>query len=263
MTTPNSPDLWLSAFPRPTRDAHKYTRGHLAVLGAPALTGATRLAAAAASRIGAGLVSVLSHDQVDVFRASLPPDIMVSSGPATDLKRVTACLLGPGGYEASRIEEVKGLGASVPRILDANALKLWDQIAGPAVLTPHEGEFSRVFPQITGHRTSRAVEAAELTGAVVILKGPDTVIASPGGSLVVNTHASPWLAKAGTGDVLAGMVAGLVAQGMEAFDAACAGVWFHGDAAQRIGPGLIAGDLVDVIPDILGDLIGIAGVSLS
>ncbi|MEO1407977.1 MAG: NAD(P)H-hydrate dehydratase [Pseudomonadota bacterium] len=251
----NSPELWLSHFPIPAVDGHKYDRGHLAVLGAPALTGATRLAASAASRIGAGLVSVLSHDQVDVFRASLPPDIMVTSGPANDLKRLTACLLGPGGYEASRVEELRAIASEVPKVLDADGLALWDQIPHPAILTPHEGEFSKTFPDLVGSRVDRASKAANRTQAVVVLKGPDTVIASPDSRVVVNTHASPWLAKAGTGDVLAGFSAGLLAQGMPAFEAACAAVWMHGDCGRHVGPGLIAGDLVDQVPALLSELL--------
>ncbi|MEO0881141.1 MAG: NAD(P)H-hydrate dehydratase [Pseudomonadota bacterium] len=253
MTAPNTPDLWMSHFPRPAEDAHKYHRGHLAILGAPALTGATRLAASAASRIGAGLVSVVSHDQVDVFRASLPPDIMVTSGPVNDLKRVTGCLVGPGGYEASRLEELKAMAEPVPKIVDADGLNAWDQIPYPAILTPHEGEFAKVFPDLQGTRVDRAAEAAIKTQAIVVLKGPHTVIAGPDSRLVVNTHATPWLAKAGTGDVLAGLSAGLLAQGMPAFEAACAAVWIHGDAGLRIGPGLVAGDLVNMLPTVLKD----------
>lgn len=245
----------MSAFPQPAKDAHKYARGHLAVCGAPALTGATRLAASAASRIGAGLVSVLSHDQVDIYRASLPPDIMVTSGPATELNRITACLLGPGGYEPSRIPEVLALGSDVPKILDADALHLWDQVPNAALLTPHEGEFARTFPNASGSRADRAVAAARETKTVIILKGPDTVIAEPNGEVVVNTHATPWLAKAGTGDVLAGFAAGLIAQGMPVFQAACAAVWIHGEAGSRIGPGLVASDLAAEVPAILRDIL--------
>lgn len=258
MTTLNSPDLWLPHFPIPAADGHKYHRGHLAILGAPALTGATRLAAGAGSRIGAGLVSVLSHDQVDVYRASLPPDIMVASGPVDQLRRITACLIGPGGYEASRIEELLALNANVPKVLDADGLEIWNQILHPAILTPHEGEFARTFPEITGTREARASEAAQCTQAAIVLKGPETVLADKDGRVVVNTHASPWLAKAGTGDVLAGFIAGLVAQGMPHFEAACAAVWIHGEAARQIGPGLIAGDLIDVVPGILSRLLTVS-----
>lgn len=253
----NSPDLWLASFPTPVADGHKYNRGHLAILGAPALTGATRLAASAGSRIGAGLVSVLSHDQVDVYRASLPPDIMVTSGLLSGLKRVTACLLGPGGYEASRLDDVLRLEDNVPLVLDADAIDIWNQISHPAILTPHEGEFSRVFPNLTGDRAKRSSEAAFKTQAVIVLKGRETLIAAPNGHICVNTHASPWLAKAGTGDVLAGIIAGLLAQGMSRFEAACAAVWLHGDAALRLGPGLIAGDLEAVLPAVLGDLLDV------
>ncbi|MEL7129363.1 MAG: NAD(P)H-hydrate dehydratase [Pseudomonadota bacterium] len=251
----NTPALWSDALPRPAPDGHKYDRGHVAILGAPELTGATRLAASACSRIGAGLVTVLSHDQADVFRTALPPDIMVRSGPLADLKRITVLLAGPGGFEASRLDELKSLPENAVRVLDADAIGLWKTSAHATVLTPHEGEFARAFPDVTGTRTAMASAAADRTASTIVLKGPDTVIAAPGGDMACNTHASPYLAKAGTGDVLAGIIAGLIAQGMEPFAAACAGVWIHGEAACRVGRGLIAGDLVDELPAILGGLL--------
>ena len=142
-----------------------------------------------------------------------------------------------------------------PLVLDADALALWSRFSTAAVLTPHEGEFARLFPDLSGARTEQASAAAARTHSVLVLKGPDTVIAGPDGRLVVNTHASPYLAKAGTGDVLAGLIAGLVAQGMPAFEAACAAVWMHGEAGKRIGPGLIAGDIVDALPGVLQALL--------
>lgn len=258
MPTLNTPEKWLSDFPRPAPDGHKYERGHVAVLGAPELTGATRLAASAASRIGAGLVSVLSHEQAPVYRASLPPDIMVTSRPLGALNRVTTLLAGPGGFEASRVAELAALPETVARVLDADALRLVLEagvLQGPVVLTPHEGEFARLFPDLEGTRVARAISAAAEVKAIIVLKGQDTVIAAPDGQVICNQHAGPYLAKAGTGDVLAGMIAGLIAQGMPALEAASAAVWMHGEASLMIGPGLVAGDLVDALRQVLARLL--------
>ncbi len=251
----NTPDLWQKLFPRPDAEAHKYTRGHLAVLGAPVLTGATRLAASAASRSGAGLVSVLADPAIaNVYRTSLPPDLMVSTDGADALTRPTALLAGPGGISAPHAEFLRA--TDLPTILDADTLPFWQNTASPAVLTPHAGEFAKLFPDITGDRRSSALMAARRCACVIVLKGAETLIAAPDGRVVCNLHASPYLAKAGTGDVLAGMIAGLVTQGMPAFEAAAAAVWIHGDAGLRIGPGLIAGDIIDKLPLILTNLLG-------
>lgn len=251
----NDPALWLDFFPRPSNEAHKYTRGHLAVFGAPALTGATRLAASAASRMGAGLVSVLSDaDVANVYRASLPADLMVTTGGLDDLNRVTAILAGPGGLVPAHREMLQNANP-LPIVLDADAIGLWSELGSDRVLTPHEGEFAKAFPDIIGDRMIRTRKAAERTGAIVVLKGSETLIAAPDGRLICNRRASPYLAKAGTGDVLAGMIAGLLAQNMPAFEAAAAAVWLHGDASLAIGPGLIAGDLIDHLPTKLRTLL--------
>ena len=142
-------------------------------------------------------------------------------------------------------------------VLDADAIRLWPtQTARTCIVTPHEGEFDRYFEGYTGDTETRAMEAAATSGAIIVLKGPQTVIAAPDRKTVLNTTASPYLAKAGTGDVLAGLITGLLAQGMPAFDAACAGVWIHGQAGARIGPGLIPQDIFSEIRSILADLIG-------
>ncbi len=242
----NSPSLWLEHLPRKTADANKYDYGHAVIYGAPELTGATRLAAQACARIGAGLTTVLTTSQrADIYRVSLPAHIMVRGNLGWWDQRVNAVLYGPGG-----LPERVVIHDDLPMVLDADALadlpkNLHDRI----VLTPHEGEFAKAFPDLQGTREERAAAAAQKTGAVVVLKGEHTLIAAPHGKrLVRNSHAAPTLATAGTGDVLAGMITGLLAQGMEPFEAACAAVWLHGDCALHFGPGLVASDLPDLIP---------------
>lgn len=249
----NTPALWLSHFPRRMTDSHKYTAGHAVIYAAPELTGATRLAAEACARIGAGLVTVLAPESVvNVYRASLPAHILVRQDLQWWDKKVTATLYGSGGIsEAVRVKE------RVAAVLDADALAALPPALNPlCVLTPHEGEFALTFPDIHGSREARARQAALESGAIVVLKGAETVIAAPDGRLAVNCHASPALATAGTGDVLAGMITGLLAQGMPGFEAACAAVWIHGDCALRFGSGLVASDLPDLIPAAVQELLG-------
>ncbi|MDW3177792.1 MAG: NAD(P)H-hydrate dehydratase [Acidimicrobiia bacterium] len=255
----NGPELWSSALPRPGVDDHKYRRGHAVVVGAPDLTGASRLAASACSRIGAGLVTLVAEERGDVYRTSLPADIMVSDDAVAQRRSVTALLLGPGGLPSGALAIATATSAEASVVLDAGALtshvSLGSRFAH-RVLTPHEGEFAVTFPDITGEREDRALAAAQRANAVVVLKGAETLISEPGGRVVRNTHASPYLAKAGSGDVLAGMITGLIAQGMDPFAASCAAVWMHGDAARRFGPGLIPDDLIDGFPAVLADLLG-------
>ncbi len=280
----NSAGRW--SYPWPRLDAHKYARGHAVVLSGPAhATGAARLAARAALRIGAGLVSVASpEDAADVNAAHLTAImIKVFSGAKglADLlqdRRLNAVVAGPGLGVGGETRELvgavlaSGAGASAQAgatirgvVLDADALTsfqadpdaLFARIRNPAVLTPHAGEFERLFPHLLDESAGKleaARTAAARAGAVVLLKGPDTVIAAPDGMAVINANAPPTLATAGAGDVLAGMIAGLLAQGMDAFSAACAGAWMHGDAAGRFGPGLIAEDLPDMLPEVLAGL---------
>ncbi len=247
----NNPDLWLKQLPQKKNDSHKYDYGHALIYGAPELTGATRLATSACARIGAGLTTVLA-EKADVYRMALPAHIMVRDDLAWSDPRVTARLYGPGGM-------AKGVKISLSRpcVLDADALLCMpEELNENVVLAPHEGEFAKAFPDIEGSREEKALKAAQQTGAVIVLKGGETVIAHSGGRSAVNTHASPYLATAGTGDVLAGLITGLLAQGMPAFEAACAGVWIHGDAALRHGPGLVASDLIDFIPQVLQEGLG-------
>jgi hydroxyethylthiazole kinase-like uncharacterized protein yjeF len=273
MTIPdNAPALWHRALPRLKPDGSKYDRGYAVVLGGPInSTGAARLAARAALRIGAGLVSVACDaTSLPVYAGALeavmtkPVRDAANYGELLHDKRITALLLGPGAGLGERTGEfvLTALKSHRPCVLDADALTvfrhsqsmLFAAIAGPVLLTPHEGEFARLFWEVST-RIEDAHRAARQANAVVLLKGADTVIAAPDGRVVVNRAAPPQLATAGTGDVLAGLATGLMAQGMEAFEAACASVWFHAEAARRFGAGLIAEDLEREIPGILRDLV--------
>ncbi len=261
----NTPDLWIESFPCPRAEGHKYDRGHAVIYGAPELTGATRLAASACSRMGAGLVSVLVDQKVDLYRTVLPADIMVREtggmkrGGAKSLKNVSVALGGSGGISDVHQKKLLDNDFQSARVFDADALPVFgdfEKLDSLCVLTPHEGEFERVFPDIKGDsREDRATQAAALCGSVLVLKGAQTIIADPMGRCVENNHASPYLAKAGTGDVLAGMIAGLIGQGMPVFEASCAAVWIHGEAGQRCGAGLVASDLSDILPFIFKDLL--------
>lgn len=269
----NTPGLW--DFPWPKLEGHKYSRGHCVVVSGPAhATGAARLAARAALRVGAGLVSVASPpDAVPVNAAHLtavmikPFEGAAGLGSLLSDKRLNAVALGPGlgvGKETRElVTTVLTSGAAV--VLDADAITsfkdepqaLFGLLGDRCVLTPHEGEFERLFPGLLDQSASK-LEAARAAAAralcVVLLKGADTVIAVPSGKAVINANASPFLATAGAGDVLTGLIAGLLAQGMTAFDAACAGAWLHGEAGRHFGPGLIAEDLPDMLPAILAAL---------
>ena len=267
-TAENDPDLWGHAYPWRDATSHKYRFGHALVLGGAIMTGAARLAACAALRVGAGLVTVACP------RASLP--IYALSGaslitaavddPAAFAalladQRRNAVLAGPGlgiGPETrARVLEI--LAAGKAAVLDADALSafreapdaLFRALRAPCVLTPHEGEFARLFPDLVGSKLERARAAAAASGAVVLLKGADTVIAAPDGRAAINANAPPYLATAGTGDVLAGLIVGLLAQGLGPFEAACAAAWLHGEAGRAAGLGLIAEDLPEALPTAL------------
>ncbi len=253
----NSPALWSALLPRPAPDAHKYHRGHSIILGASNYTGATRLAAEACSRIGSGLVTVLSATQAGVYRATLPADIMIRSDSMDALNRPTTLLAGPGGCDEDQARQLFAADPELPLILDADAIRLSPELSSrTCVLTPHAAEFERYFQTTADPSTDQAAAAAQSSGHVIVLKGPYTIIAAPDGRVALNTTASPYLAKAGTGDVLAGLITGLIAQGMPPFEAACTGVWIHGQAGKRIGPGLIPQDIVGELRSILKDLLG-------
>ena len=267
----NQAPLWLADYPWPAPAAHKYARGHAVVLSGPKYkTGAARLAARAALRCGAGLVTVSSPQSAAAENAAQLTSVMLDVwGGKTDFAqtikdpRRNAVLLGPGaGVGAATAKRVLAtLKAGKSCVLDADALssfqrspaRLFKAFAGPSIITPHEGEFARLF-KLEGSKLSRALAAARLCGSVVVLKGPDSVIAAPDGRAAINTNAPPDLATAGSGDVLAGFCLGLLAQGMPAFEAACAAVWLHGAAAGEFGPGLIAEDLCDTLPVVLRNL---------
>jgi NAD(P)H-hydrate epimerase len=264
----NSPDLWRAHYPVPAMDGHKYARGHVLVVGGATLTGAARLAARAAARVGAGLVTIAADPAaVPIYaadRACLMVQPMASLADFTALvgdARRNVVLLGPGnGADASCAARVRAaLAARKACVFDADALTvfaedpsdLFAHLNVGCVLTPHDGEFKRLFPDIAGARLVRARLAARRANAVVLLKGADTVVAHPDGRAAINSNAPPWLATAGAGDVLAGLIAGLLAQSMPPFEATCAAAYLHGAAATRFGPGLIADDLPEQLPPVL------------
>ncbi len=272
----NGRDLWSAAFPRPDAAGHKYTRGHAVVVsGGIEMSGAARLCARGGLRVGAGLVTVASPpDALQAHAAQFNATLLKAGTKPADIaqllddKRFTAVGIGPGlGRAEHAMEQVMAVvEADTAVMLDADALTvaaaspevLFRAIAArkrPVVLTPHEGEFKRLFPDVEGSKLERARTAARHSGSVVLLKGPDTVIASPDGRAAINENAPPWLATAGSGDVLAGFVTGLLAQGMPAFEAACAAVWLHGECANGFGPGLIAEDISEALPKVLAKLL--------
>ncbi len=263
----NDPSSWRGELPSPRVDAHKFSRGHALLYGGERLTGAARLAARAAARAGAGITTIVTPAAAwPVYAAALVSVLVKPLSSADDLRaalaepRLTALLIGPGaGVGAStRRATLDMLATGKPVVLDADALTSFEgevdalaaAVRGPCVLTPHEGEFARLFPA-TGDKLTRARAAARRLRAVVALKGADTVVAAPDGRAVVNANAPPTLATAGSGDVLGGFVLGLLAQGMDAFAAAAAAVWLHGACAAEFGPGLIAEDLPELLPAVL------------
>jgi NAD(P)H-hydrate epimerase len=268
-TFENGPPLWLDAYPWPDSESHKYRRGHALVRGGAVMTGATRLAARAAGRMGAGLVTLAAPEAAwPVYAAALTSVIVRPVADAAGFAalladpRRNAVLIGPGaGTEpATRQDVLAALAAERATVLDADALTifadapdtLFAAIRAPTVLTPHEGEFARLFGPAAGRdKLARARGAAARSGAVVLLKGADTVIAAPDGRAAINANAPPELATGGSGDVLAGMILGLLAQGLDPFCAAAASAWLHGEAARAFGPGLVADDLLDTLPRVL------------
>ena len=272
----NVPELWHGSFPQPKLDGHKYSRGHAIVVSGPMfMTGAARLAARAALRVGAGLVTVAAaKDAIPVLAASLTAVMVRQAAGAKGLtlllkdKRMNAVLLGPGQGVGTATKNMVVAAAKARRslVLDADAITSFARQAPAlakvlkpaheAVLTPHEGEFAKLFSgqkeivEIPS-KIERTRAAAKAMGQVVLLKGADTVVAAPDGRAAVAANAPADLATAGAGDVLAGFVTGLLAQGMPAFEAACAAVWLHGECGQLVGRGLISEDLPEALPHVL------------
>jgi NAD(P)H-hydrate epimerase len=270
-TFENDPLLWADALPLLHPEGNKYTRGHALLWGGWPTTGAARMAARAAARIGAGLTTVAVPEvALQVYAAALTSIMVSPVGRPEDLqqlladRRYTGLLIGPGAGIGpdTRDRVLAMLATGRATVLDADALTTFENdpptldraIIGPCVITPHDGEFRRLF-DASGDKLTRARAAARRCGAVVILKGSDTVIAAPDGRAIINANAPPSLATAGAGDVLCGMVLGLLTQGMDAFLAAAAAVWLHGAAAAEFGPGLIAEDLPDLLPSVLRGLV--------
>jgi ADP-dependent NAD(P)H-hydrate dehydratase / NAD(P)H-hydrate epimerase len=285
-TFENKAALWQQSFPRPRDDGHKYDRGHAVVASGPAWsTGAARLAARGALRAGAGLVTIASPSDALAVNAATNLAVMVHSvdgaGELTKFladRRLNAFAIGPGrGVGEATCELVlAALSGERAVVLDADAITsfageprrlanaLLRRAEQATILTPHEGEFSRYFgalePQTeVGSKLERARLAAQLTGAIVLLKGPDTVVAAADGRAAIAANAPAYLATAGAGDVLTGIAAGLLAQGMPPFEAAAAAVWLHGEAAAAFGPGLISEDLPEALPGVYRALLGRTG----
>ncbi|OEJ68054.1 bifunctional ADP-dependent NAD(P)H-hydrate dehydratase/NAD(P)H-hydrate epimerase [Magnetovibrio blakemorei] len=289
----NDINVWGEAFPRHDADIHKFARGHVVVLGGETMTGAARLVAGAARRGGAGLVSLAAPEKAfPIYAASVDPGTLTPSfkgvkgfSALISDARKTTCVMGPGAGlgagqgKTTRAITLAAINAGKRCVLDADALSVFQKdpdvlfkalkaeakmLGGlvATVLTPHGGEFQRLFPDLArryargGTRTKHSkigitLEAAKRSGAVVLFKGPDTVVAAPDGRTAVTTNAPRTLATAGAGDVLAGLIGALLAQGMPAFEAANGAAWLHGEAASAFGPGLIAEDIIDELPAVL------------
>ncbi len=236
-------EIGAPALPAVAADAHKYSRGLVHCL-AGEMPGAMALAASAAARSGAGYVRVSTSRPI----AGLPRSVVEVGDAKLDDPRIGCVLVGPGLGKLPQLLTL-ALTSSRPKVIDAEAIGLIGDPARlkgqDAIVAPHAGEFERLFGTLPGSKAEQALAAAEASGAVVVFKGADTLVASPDGRLGFAPPAPAWLATAGTGDVLAGMIAALRARGMSAFEAACAGVWLHGRAAERAGPGMIADDLLE------------------
>ena len=279
----NEPGLWQAHFPVPRMEGHKYSRGHLVAVSGPAqASGATRLAARAALRAGAGLVTVASPTEALPIHAANLSAIMVR--PVEDAaglerlladRRLSTVVIGPGVGVGQGARDRLAVCADRRLVIDADLItsfkgaadQLAAQLAGApaAIATPHDGEFARLFegcPDVleAPSKLERVRAGARRLGIVLVLKGADTVVAAPDGRACIADNAPPWLATAGAGDVLSGIVGGLLAQGMEPFEAASAAVWLHGEAAREAGPGLVADDLIEALRPVYARLFaGIAG----
>lgn len=270
----NIPDLWTEHLPQKRLRKHKYDYGHVMVLGGPMhSTGASRMSATSALRTGAGLVSIVCPEEAVAIYASHLTSVMLSPCKLEDNKAFAAAIegkykhvivMGPGAgiTESTKQAVLTALSMQKKCIIDADALTcfkdnpqtLFDAIDSEVILTPHEGEFSRLFPDITGSKLERARDAAKQSGATVLLKGNDTAIASPDGRVALNSNAPAFLGTAGSGDVLSGIIAGIFSQHVPAFESACIGTWIHSETASKAGRGLMAEDLPAHIPEVLAKL---------
>jgi len=269
-TWENTPALWRAKLPQRLANSNKYSRGHALLSGGYPMTGAARMAARAAARSGAGLTTIAVPEPAFAIYAAALTSIMAQplakhedfARLLTDT-RYTAFSIGPGAgvSDTTRLRALDMLKTGKPVVIDADAIsvfasrpeELFEAIRGDCVITPHEGEFKRIFA-VSGDKLARARQAARRSGAVVVLKGSDTVIAAPDGRAIINSNAPPALATAGSGDVLGGFILGFLAQAMDAFPAAAAAVWLHGAAAAAFGAGLMAEDLPDLLPAVLRQL---------
>lgn len=277
----NEPEVWIKGFPVPDENSHKYSRGQVAVLGGAEMTGAACLSADAAAKIGAGLVTIISPDKksTNIYRC-FKPYIIVRDDveiydfvlKAKEKGRVCPSIgsgLGNKDYRLLRDVILPLLDECDEILIDADGLNafeghsdlLFSKLHNNVVLTPHEGEFKKLFPNLAGlladNRAEATKKAAICSNAIIVLKGHETIIATQGQDVIINDNASPYLASAGSGDVLSGLIAGLTAQGMSAFNAACAGVYMHGRASEIVGVGLVASDLIEVFPKVLKEMLGI------
>ncbi len=269
----NSKEFWLNQFPKIQQNCHKYDRGHSVIYGGSKMTGAAKLAANAAARIGSGLTSIIAKKELFSVYASYMPSLIIE--PINSIEdvikylkdeRLNSILIGPGAGVGEKIKEhTLKIISSAPKsrnfVIDADAIssfendtkKLFSLLNNNCVLTPHMGEFKKIFKNLVNSddtKTNIALKAAKITNSVIVLKGSDTVIATPDNIAVINTNAPAYLATAGSGDVLAGMIVGLMAQKMPPFKAACAAVWLHSEAANLFGRGLIADDIAKQIPSL-------------
>ena len=273
----NGPALWRHHLQRDGLADHKYARGHLTILGGAVATGAARMAALAGRRAGAGLATIATpRSAMAIYQAGEPGNLVTECEDGDAYARLladerrNAMLIGPGAgiNERTRVSVLAALATRRAVVLDADAIttfaqtpaSLFGAIKGPVLLTPHEGEFRRLFPELgkVAAKVERTRQAARLSGATVLLKGPDTVIGAPDGRAVINIHAPASLATAGSGDVLAGIASALMAQGLAPLAAAAAAAWLHGESAFRFGrPGLIAEDLIDRLPEALQAVVAV------
>ncbi|MGH1455437.1 MAG: NAD(P)H-hydrate dehydratase [Alphaproteobacteria bacterium] len=284
----NLPELWIESFPVYDETTHKYKRGQVFVLGGVEMTGAACLSADAAARVGAGLVTIISpylsafqklirFDPIGVYK-SFKPYIMVkqqhllNAVQKSQEKGRCSVIIGPGlgnrEYSTVRSIVYSILEEKTLLVLDADGLnafegrqaQLYTLLHEDSVVTPHEGEFKKLFPELSLDSHEDRIQSTQLAakkcGCVIVLKGARTIIANEH-SYVINTNAKPSLATAGSGDVLSGIIAGLMAQGMDAFDAARCGVWIHGKTSQTSEPCLVATDINEKIPLVLKEMLGI------